>query len=61
MLWDIFQSMHLHRQDERTGSLEQRVAYLELQLSRTNEMLERVVKHIERRDGRDLDEDGRIG
>lgn len=61
MLWDILQQMQLHGESRRTGSLEQRVAYLELQLARTNEMLEKVVRYVERRDGEDIDGDGRVG
>jgi hypothetical protein len=61
LFWDLLQQNQLSEHAARTGTLEQRVASLEDELRRTQQVLREVVVRLERRLGEDLDRDGRVG
>jgi hypothetical protein len=61
LIWDLIQHNQISETRGRADSLEQRVGALETQLQRTNEVMVRLLKALERRFGDDLDGDGRIG
>jgi hypothetical protein len=51
----------MYGQKRKSDSVEDRVAYLETQLQRTQDTLGLLVKKIEQIHGLDIDGDGRIG
>jgi hypothetical protein len=61
LIWNLIQHNQISETRGRADSLEQRVGALENQLQRTNEVMVRLLKALERRFGDDLDGDGRIG
>jgi hypothetical protein len=61
LMWDLIQHSQISETRGRADSLEQRVDALEIQLQRTNEVVVKLLKALERRFGDDLDGDGRIG
>jgi hypothetical protein len=61
MLWNLIQQVQLGEARDQASSLEQRVAYLEGQVERSNKVLVEVIKYLERKENRDVDGDGKIG
>ena len=61
LFWDLYQQSQISQHAERSGVLEQRVATLEAELSRTQSILHQVIGILERKEGRDLDGDGSVG
>jgi hypothetical protein len=61
LFWDLYQQSQISQQGERAAGLETRVAMLESELHRTQELLREVIGRLERHVGQDLDADGRVG
>lgn len=61
MLWNLIQQIQIGRAERNALSIEDRLTALEEQMERNSRVLIEVIRHLERRDGRDLDGDGRIG
>lgn len=61
VLWEILQTGLMYGQKRKSDSVEDRVAFLENQLQRTQDTLGLLVKKIEEIHDLDIDGDGRIG
>jgi hypothetical protein len=61
LLWEILQSGFIYGQHRKSSSIEDRVAYLENHLQRTQDTIRELVKKIEEIHGLDVDGDGRVG
>ena len=61
LFWDLVQQSQISEHSERAGALDDRVAQLEAELRRTQELLRDVIGRLEQHLGKDLDEDGRVG
>jgi hypothetical protein len=61
LFWDLYQQSQISQHAERSGAVESRVATLEDELRRTQELLREVIGRLERHVGQDLDSDGRVG
>lgn len=61
MFWDLVQQMQIGRAQEHAASVEERLAAIESMLDRNSRVLVEVIRYLEKRDGRDVDGDGRIG
>jgi hypothetical protein len=61
LFWDLFQQSKLSEHANRADSLDDRVAHLESELDRTQQILRDVIDRLERHVGQDLDADGRVG
>ncbi len=61
LLWEIVQSGFIYGQKRKSDSIDDRVAFLENQLQRTQDTIRELVKKIEEIHGLDVDGDGRIG
>jgi len=61
VLWEILQTGLMYGQKRKSDSVEDRVAFLETQLQRTQDTLALLVKKIEQVHGLDIDGDGKIG
>lgn len=61
LFWDLIQHNQIREAHNRTGSLEQRVEWLERELTETNRTLVTLLQRLEQRMGEDLDGDGRVG
>lgn len=57
----VIEQGQIMAQGSRTGSLEQRVVYLEDQLRSTQMLLQRTLQVLEEYTGKDIDGDGRVG
>lgn len=53
--------MQIGRTEQHAMDVDERLAALERQLDRNSKVLVEVIKFLEKRDGRDLDGDGKIG
>ena len=60
-LWEILQTGMMYGQYKKSGSVEERVEFLEKKLLATQNTLEQLVKKIEQIHGIDIDGDGKIG
>ena len=60
-LWDLVQQSQISSQQQRAATLEQRVAALDTELRRTQELLHALVIRLEAQLGSDLNRDGKIG
>jgi chaperonin cofactor prefoldin len=60
-LWEIVQSGFLYNVHSKSDKLEDRVAFLEQQLTATQNTIRELVKKLEQKLGGDIDGDGRIG
>jgi hypothetical protein len=60
-LWDLVQQSQISSQQQLSATLEQRVAALEGELRRTQELLHALVMRLEAHLGADLDRDGKVG
>ncbi len=61
LFWDLLQQGQIMNAQSRTYTLEERVANLENELRRTQELLQKTLQALEQYTGRDIDQDGRIG
>jgi uncharacterized Rmd1/YagE family protein len=61
ILWEIVQTGLMYGQKRKSDSIDDRVQYLEDQLSLTQNTLRQLVKKLEEMHGSDIDGDGRIG
>ncbi len=61
LFWDLIQQSELDEQKGKADSLEERVAELESELSKTKALLLKTLKVLEARSGTDINEDGLIG
>jgi hypothetical protein len=61
ILWEVVQTGLMYGQKRKSDSVEDRVQYLEGQLSAMQNTLCALVKKIEEIHGLDIDGDGRIG
>lgn len=61
MFWDLIQQSEIEEQKEKAVSLEQRVLYLEEELSKTKALLLKTLHILEERSGQDIDGDGKLG
>jgi hypothetical protein len=61
LFWDLYQQSQISEHSDRAGALEQRVARLEGELLRTQQLLRDVIGRLEQHLGQDLDRDGRVG
>jgi hypothetical protein len=61
VLWEILQTGLMYGQKRKSDSVEDRVAYLESQLQKTQDTLGLLVKKIEQIHGLDIDGDGKVG
>lgn len=61
MFWDLIQQSEIEEQKEKAVSLEQRVLYLEEELSKTKALLLKTLHILEERSGQDINGDGKLG
>jgi len=61
ILWEVVQTGLMYGQKRKSDSVEDRVQYLEGQLTATQNTLREMVKKLEEILQRDIDEDGKIG
>ena len=61
ILWEIVQSGFMYGQKRKSDTVLDRVAYLEVQLNRTQDTIKDLVKKLEEIHGTDIDGDGRVG
>ena len=61
LLWDLMQESQISDSKRQAKDLEERVAVLEEQVRRTNDVMVNLLRALERRFGEDLDGDKRIG
>lgn len=61
LFWDLIQQSQLEDQKNKAATLEQRVADLEHQLDKMQDLLLRTLRLLEERSGQDIDNDGQIG
>jgi hypothetical protein len=61
LFWDLYQQSQISQHGERAASLESRVASLEQEVLRTQQLLRDVIARLEKHVGADLDRDGHVG
>lgn len=61
LFWDLMQQAQISKHRQQAMTLEERVNYLEEELTNTREMLFKTLKVLEEYTGKDIDGDGRIG
>jgi len=61
ILWEVVQTGLMYGQKRKSDSVEDKVQFLENQISRTQNTLRDLVKKIEEIHGLDIDGDGKIG
>ncbi|MCP4263246.1 MAG: hypothetical protein GY774_37920 [Planctomycetes bacterium] len=61
ILWEVVQTGLMYGQKRKSDSVEDRVQFLENQITRTQDTLRELVKKIEEIHGLDIDGDGKIG
>jgi hypothetical protein len=61
LFWDLYQQSQISQPGARAGVMEHRVANLEQELLRTQQLLREVIARLEKHVGVDLDSDGRVG
>ena len=61
LLWDLIQQSQIGDQKGKTENLDQRVAFLENELRRTQQLLNTLLIRLEKHFGEDINRDGRIG
>lgn len=61
ILWEVVQTGLMYGQKRKSDSVEDRVQFLENQLTLTQNTLRDLVKKLEEIHGLDIDGDGRIG
>lgn len=61
ILWEVVQTGLMYGQKRKSDSVEDRVRFLEDQLSMTQNTLRSLVRKLEEIHGLDIDGDGRVG
>lgn len=61
LFWNLIQQDQIDKQHEKSKDLEGRVAYLEKELKRTQDLLYKTLMALERYSQEDIDGDGEIG
>lgn len=61
MLWNLIQQIQMGRAYGHAVSVEERLDVIEERLERNSKVLVEIIRYLKRRDGRDLDGDGRGG
>ncbi|MFH1754935.1 MAG: hypothetical protein ABIA59_04455 [Candidatus Latescibacterota bacterium] len=61
VLWEILQTGLMYGQKRKSDTIDDRVAYVEVQLQKTQDTLCNLVKKIEEVQSLDIDGDGKIG
>ncbi len=61
ILWEVVQTGLMYGQKRKSDSIEDRVQFLENQISRTQNTLRELVKKLEEIHGLDIDGDGKVG
>ena len=61
LFWDLIQQNQISEQRSRTASVEDRLAWLETELSRTQETMRLLLQRLETHLGEDIDRDGSVG
>jgi polyribonucleotide nucleotidyltransferase len=61
LFWDLLQQSQISDQQVKAESLESRIAFLEVELQKTQKLLIKTLKVLEEQSGRDIDGDGRLG
>mgnify|MGYP000356747717 CR=1 FL=1 len=61
LFWDLIQQSQIEEQNTKAASIEQRVVFLEEELKKTRELLQKTLTILEAQVGKDIDGDGRIG
>ncbi|MFB0551960.1 MAG: hypothetical protein ACETWQ_01495 [Phycisphaerae bacterium] len=61
ILWEVVQTGLMYGQKRKSDTIEDRVQFLENQISRTQNTLRELVKKIEEIHGLDIDGDGKVG
>jgi hypothetical protein len=61
LFWDLIQQSEIEEQKGKAESLEERVAILETELTKTKALLLKTLRVLEERSGQDIDDDGEIG
>jgi len=61
LFWDLIQQSELEEQKGKADSLEERVAELETELTKTKALLVKTLRVLEEHAGQDIDDDGEIG
>jgi len=61
ILWEVVQTGLMYGQHRKSDSIEDRVQYLEGQLTATQDTLRELVKKLEGILDRDIDGDGKVG
>ena len=61
ILWEVVQTGLMYGQKRKSDTIEDRVQFLENQVSRVENTLRELVKKIEQIHGLDIDGDGKVG
>ena len=61
ILWEVVQTGLMYGQKRKSDTIEDRVQFLENQVSRLENTLRELVKKIEKIHGLDIDGDGKVG
>ena len=61
ILWEVVQTGLMYGQKRKSDSIEDRVQFLENQISRVENTLQELVRKIEEIHGLDIDGDGKVG
>jgi hypothetical protein len=61
IFWDLLQQDELEKQKKQANSLEDRVAHLEDDLSKTQALLKKTLVALETHLAKDIDGDGKLG
>ena len=61
IFWELLQEDKLQKQQEHAESLEDRVAILETELGRTQDLLSKTLMALEKHIDQDIDGDGKAG
>jgi chaperonin cofactor prefoldin len=61
ILWEVVQTGLMYGQKRKSDTIEDRVQFLENQVSRVESTLRELVKKIEQIHGLDIDGDGKVG
>lgn len=61
LFWDLYQQSQISQQQDRSASVEARLARLEQDFDRLQQLVRDVIARLEQHVGTDLDRDGRVG
>ena len=61
LFWDLMQQNEIQKQSDTTKSLEQRITFLERELTQTKSVLNKTLVALEKHLGKDIDGDGKMG